>query len=46
MMFPVDQYDRKIEGELRDARFVDVTANKYFYFLALLLLLFRYGYID
>lgn len=24
-----------IEGELRDARFVDVTANKYFYFLAL-----------
>ena len=23
----------KIEGELRDARFVDVTANKYFYFL-------------
>ncbi len=25
----------KIEGELRDARFVDVTANKYFYFLAI-----------
>jgi Ca-activated chloride channel family protein len=25
----------KIEGELRDARMVDVTANKYFYFLAL-----------
>jgi Ca-activated chloride channel family protein len=24
----------KIEGELRDARFVDVTANKYFFFLA------------
>jgi Ca-activated chloride channel family protein len=24
-----------IEGELRDARLVDVTANKYFYFLAL-----------
>jgi Ca-activated chloride channel family protein len=24
----------KIEGELREARFVDVTANKYFYFLA------------
>lgn len=24
----------KIEGELRDARFVDVTANKFFYFLA------------
>ena len=24
----------KIEGELRDARYVDVTANKYFYFLA------------
>lgn len=23
----------KIEGELRDARFVDVTANKYYYFL-------------
>ena len=23
-----------IEGELRDARFIDVTANKYFYFLA------------
>jgi Ca-activated chloride channel family protein len=30
----------KIEGELRDARFVDVTANKYFYFLALAALLF------
>jgi Ca-activated chloride channel family protein len=25
----------RIEGQLRDARFVDVTANKYFYFLAL-----------
>jgi Ca-activated chloride channel homolog len=25
----------KIEGELRDARYVDVTANKYFYFLAI-----------
>jgi Ca-activated chloride channel homolog len=25
----------RIEGELRDARMVDVTANKYFYFLAL-----------
>ncbi|HYC84926.1 MAG TPA: VWA domain-containing protein [Chryseosolibacter sp.] len=24
----------KIEGELRDARFIDVTANKYYYFLA------------
>ncbi|HEY9007166.1 vWA domain-containing protein [Ohtaekwangia sp.] len=24
----------KIEGELRDKRFMDVTANKYFYFLA------------
>ncbi len=24
-----------IEGEVRDARFVDVTANKYFYFLAI-----------
>jgi Ca-activated chloride channel family protein len=30
----------KIEGELRDKRFVDVTANKYFYFLALAGLLF------
>ena len=30
----------KIEGELRDARFVDVTANKYFYFLAVALFLF------
>jgi Ca-activated chloride channel family protein len=30
----------KIEGELRDARFIDVTANKYFYFLAFALLLF------
>lgn len=30
----------KIEGELRDARFVDVTANKYFYFLAIASLLF------
>jgi Ca-activated chloride channel homolog len=29
-----------IEGELRDARFVDVTANKYFYFLAIGALLF------
>ncbi len=30
-----------IEGELRDARFVDVTANRYFYFLlAALILLF------
>jgi len=32
----------RIEGELRDARFVDITANKYYYFLAaaaLLLLL-------
>jgi Ca-activated chloride channel family protein len=24
----------KIEGELRDTRYVDVTANKYYYFLA------------
>jgi Ca-activated chloride channel homolog len=30
----------KIEGELRDARFVDVTANKYFYFLAAAAVLF------
>jgi Ca-activated chloride channel family protein len=29
----------KIEGELRDARFVDVSANKYFYFLALAFIL-------
>ena len=29
-----------IEGELRDARFIDVTANKYFYFLAAAALLF------
>lgn len=29
----------KIEGELRDARFVDVTANRYFYFLGLALVL-------
>lgn len=28
-----------IEGELRDVRFVDVTANKYFYFLGLAILL-------
>lgn len=28
-----------IEGELRDARLVDVTANKYFYFLAFALVL-------
>jgi len=28
-----------IEGELRDARLVDVTANKYFYFLALAMIL-------
>jgi Ca-activated chloride channel family protein len=30
----------KIEGELRDARFVDVTANKYFYFLLAAIVLF------
>lgn len=30
----------KIEGEMRDARFVDVTANKYFYFLLAALILF------
>lgn len=29
----------KIEGELMDARFVDVTANKYFYFLLVALIL-------
>ena len=29
----------KIEGELRDARFVDVSANRYFYFLGFALLL-------
>jgi Ca-activated chloride channel homolog len=29
----------KIEGELMDARFIDVTANKYYYFLFLALLL-------
>jgi Ca-activated chloride channel family protein len=29
----------KIEGQFRDARFVDITANKYFYFLALAVLL-------
>ena len=29
----------KIEGELRDARFVDTSANKYFYFLALAVIL-------
>jgi len=28
----------KIEGQFRDARFVDITANKYFYFLALAML--------
>lgn len=30
----------KIEGQLRDARYVDVTANKYIYFLAAAALLF------
>lgn len=30
---------RKIEGELREARYVDVTANKYYYFLAAAVLL-------
>jgi Ca-activated chloride channel family protein len=30
----------KIEGELRDARFVDVTANKYYYFLGFASILF------
>jgi Ca-activated chloride channel homolog len=29
----------KIEGELMDARFIDVTANKYYYFLAAAILL-------
>lgn len=29
----------KIEGEFRDARFVDTSANKYYYFLAVALLL-------
>lgn len=29
----------KIEGELRDARFVDVSANRYFYFLGLAVIL-------
>jgi Ca-activated chloride channel homolog len=29
----------KIEGEFRDARFVDVTSNRYFYFLGLAILL-------
>lgn len=29
----------KIEGELRDARYVDVTANKYYYFLAIAMVL-------
>lgn len=29
----------RIEGELRDARLVDVTANKYFYFLAFAMVL-------
>ncbi|MBT1704859.1 vWA domain-containing protein [Chryseosolibacter indicus] len=29
----------KIEGELRDARYIDVTANKYYYFLAVAALL-------
>lgn len=29
----------KIEGELRDARFVDVTSNRYFYFLGLAFIL-------
>ena len=28
-----------IEGELKDARVVDVSANKYFYFVALALIL-------
>ena len=29
----------KIEGEFRDARFVDISANKYYYFLAAAILL-------
>lgn len=35
----------KIEGEVRDARFVDVTANKYFYFLAAASLLFLFDIV-
>ena len=31
----------KIEGELRDARFVDVSANRYFFFLAFALVLLK-----
>lgn len=29
----------KIEGEFRDARFIDISANKYYYFLAVAILL-------
>ncbi len=36
---------RDIEGELRDARQVDVTANRYYYFLALGLILFALDYL-
>ena len=35
MMLP----DSKIEGELRDARVVDVSANRYYYFLLIALIL-------
>jgi len=36
---------RDIEGELRDARQVDVTANRYYYFLAFALLLMALDYL-
>lgn len=36
---------REIEGELRDARQVDVTANRYYYFLAIGLVLFALDYL-
>jgi len=35
----------RIEGELRDARLMDVSANKYYYFLALALLLIVFDII-
>ncbi len=36
----------KIEGELRDARFVDVSANRYYLFLVVALVLLALGCIN
>jgi Ca-activated chloride channel family protein len=34
-----------IEGELKDARVIDISANKYYYFIALALLLVCFDFL-